>query len=47
MEIPLDILKQQLDSELSQQKVDRFLVENLHNAQKPKPERGINERNRI
>jgi len=47
MEIPLTVLKQQLNSDLSQQKVDHFLVDNLHNAQKPKPERGVDERNRI
>lgn len=47
MEIPLTVLKQQLNSDLSQQKVDHFLVDNLHNAQKPKPERGVDEGNRI
>lgn len=47
MEIPLSVLKQHLNSDLSQQKVDRFLIENLQNAQKSKPERGGNERPRI
>ena len=47
MEIPLAVLKQHLNADLSQQKVDQFLIENLQNAQKPKPERGIDERTRI
>jgi hypothetical protein len=36
MEIPLDILKQILNGNLSQQSVDRFLIDNLKNAQKTK-----------
>jgi nanoRNase/pAp phosphatase (c-di-AMP/oligoRNAs hydrolase) len=44
MEIPLAVLQQQLNGDLSQQNVDQFLVENI---QKPKPERIINERTRI
>ena len=47
MEIPLAVLKQQLNADLSQQKVDQFLIENLQNAQKPKPEREVDERTRI
>ena len=38
MEIPLTVLQQQLNANLSQQNVDCFLIENLKNAQKPKPE---------
>jgi nanoRNase/pAp phosphatase (c-di-AMP/oligoRNAs hydrolase) len=38
MEIPLAGLQQQLNDNLSQQNVDRFLIENLKNAQKLKPE---------
>lgn len=34
MEIPLTVLKQQLNSELTQQNVDRFLIANLQKAQK-------------
>ncbi len=44
MEIPLAVLKQQLNAELSQQKIDQFLIENLQNAQKTKQERGVDER---
>lgn len=47
MEIPLVVLRQQLNAELSQQNVDRFLIGNLQNAQKAKQERGISERTRI
>jgi len=47
MEIPLTVLKQHLNTDLSQQKVDQFLIENLQNAQKTKPERGADERTRI
>ncbi len=47
MEIPLAVLKQQLNADLSQQTVDQFLIENLQNAQKLKPEREIDERTRI
>jgi nanoRNase/pAp phosphatase (c-di-AMP/oligoRNAs hydrolase) len=47
MEIPLAVLRQQLNADLSHQKVDQFLIENLQNIQKAKPERGMNERNRI
>ncbi|MGV8057735.1 MAG: bifunctional oligoribonuclease/PAP phosphatase NrnA [Smithellaceae bacterium] len=47
MEIPLAVLREQLNSELSQQNVDRFLIENLQNAQKLKTERGLDERTRI
>jgi nanoRNase/pAp phosphatase (c-di-AMP/oligoRNAs hydrolase) len=47
MEIPLAVLRQHLNADLSQQKVDQFLIENLQNAQKPKQERGIDERTRI
>jgi nanoRNase/pAp phosphatase (c-di-AMP/oligoRNAs hydrolase) len=47
MEIPLAVLKQHLNADLSQQKVDQFLIENLQNTQKPKQERGIDERTRI
>jgi nanoRNase/pAp phosphatase (c-di-AMP/oligoRNAs hydrolase) len=36
MEIPLDILKQKLNDNLSQQSVDRFLIDNLKRAQKPR-----------
>jgi len=38
MEIPLAILDRHLDVNLSQQNVDRFLVENLKKAQRTKPE---------
>ncbi len=41
MEIPLAVLSEQLNADLSQQKVDQFLIENLQNIQKAKPERGI------
>lgn len=47
MEIFLTVLKQHLNGDLSQPKVDRFLIENLHNVQKLQPERRINERTRI
>ena len=38
MEIPLAILDRHLDVNLSQQNVDRFLIENLKKAQRAKPE---------
>jgi len=38
MEIPLAILDRHLDVNLSQQNVDRFLIENLKKAQRTKPE---------
>ena len=47
MEIPLAVLKQQMNADLSQQKVDHFLIANLQNAQRPKPEREIDERTRL
>ncbi len=34
LEIPLAVLREQLHGDLSQQKVDRFLIENLKNVQK-------------
>lgn len=39
MEIPLEVLKQHLNNDLSQQKVDQFLIKNLKSAQRLKPER--------
>lgn len=47
MEIPLAVLKQHLNGDISQKKVDWFLIENLQNAQKSKLEREGNERTRI
>ncbi|HPK53027.1 MAG TPA: hypothetical protein PK114_01115 [Smithellaceae bacterium] len=38
MEIPLAVLNEHLQGNLEQQSVDRFLIENLKNAQKLKPE---------
>ena len=38
MEIPLKVLQQQLNVNLSQQNIDRFLIENLKSAQKIKSE---------
>jgi nanoRNase/pAp phosphatase (c-di-AMP/oligoRNAs hydrolase) len=37
MEIPLAVLQQRLNADLSHQKVDQFLIENLQNIQKAKP----------
>jgi nanoRNase/pAp phosphatase (c-di-AMP/oligoRNAs hydrolase) len=38
MEIPLEVLQKRLNISLSQQDIDRFLIENLGRGQKPKPE---------
>lgn len=43
MEIPLKVLHQQLNINLSQQAIDRFLIENLKNVQKPKLEKDKSE----
>jgi nanoRNase/pAp phosphatase (c-di-AMP/oligoRNAs hydrolase) len=40
MEIPLEVLQKRLNISLSQQNIDRFLIENLGRAPKPKPEPG-------
>jgi nanoRNase/pAp phosphatase (c-di-AMP/oligoRNAs hydrolase) len=40
MEIPLEVLQKKLNISLSQQDVDRFLVENLGRAQRHKPQPG-------
>lgn len=47
MEIPLEVLKQHLNNDLSQQKVDQFLIKNLKNAQTMKRERRSDERPRV
>jgi nanoRNase/pAp phosphatase (c-di-AMP/oligoRNAs hydrolase) len=38
MEIPLEALQKRLSISLTQQSVDRFLIDNLRRAQKPRPE---------
>ena len=47
MEIPLEVLKQHLNNDLSQSKVDQFLIKNLKSAQKLRRERKSDERARI
>jgi hypothetical protein len=38
MEIPVEVLQKNLNIGLSQQSIDRFLVENLRRAQRPRRE---------